>query len=172
MKVKPTKRSYFSGYIYYYIDDISLIPTSSSESPCKEEKQTVSKSDIPTAIKTDSIIPDSSIVLNNIFFETDKAVLLPPSFAELDKLVKYLATHKIYLIALSGYTDNEGSESHNQKLSEARAQSVSGYLILKGIEKTRVTFAGFGSNNPIAPNDKSEGRQKNRRVEFKLTLAK
>ena len=71
-------------------------------------------------------------------------------------------------IEISGHTDNVGSDSFNQKLSEDRAKSVARYIILKGIPRERIDFVGYGESEPIASNDTSEGRKENRRVEFKI----
>lgn len=173
--VRQNMHNYFNGYAYYYIDDVSVMPASQSKVCGISYDTVINLSQLDTAqpaTKTDSIVPDSSIVLKNIFFETDKAVLLTPSFKELDKLVAYLASHPAYSIFLSGYTDNTGIEPHNHQLSEARAESVAYYLQTKGIAQNRISYAGFGSSHPIAGNDTPEGRQKNRRVEFRLTKTK
>ena len=71
-------------------------------------------------------------------------------------------------IEISGHTDNVGAEDYNQKLSQERAQSVADYLIGKGIESTRLKAIGYGEGRPIAFNGDEEGRQTNRRVEFKV----
>lgn len=108
------------------------------------------------------------IRLNNIFFETAKAQLLPESYAELDKLTETLENNSSLNIKISGHTDDIGSEEDNQKLSEQRAQSVYNYLIKKGIKKSRLSFSGYGENKTIANNSSEEGRQLNRRVEFEI----
>ena len=71
-------------------------------------------------------------------------------------------------IELSGHTDNKGSATYNLKLSESRAKSVVDFLISTGIEKTRLTFKGYGFLKPISSNETEEGRQQNRRTEFKV----
>ena len=105
------------------------------------------------------------VVLNNIFFETNKAVLKTESFPELDKLVSVLNKSQM-VIDIRGHTDNEGDEKKNQLLSEERAKAVVDYLVSKQINKNRLFYKGFGSSKPIASNNTKEGRQKNRRVEF------
>jgi outer membrane protein OmpA-like peptidoglycan-associated protein len=74
-------------------------------------------------------------------------------------------------IEISGHTDNKGSDEYNKNLSNLRAKSVLDQLILSGIEASRLTSIGFGEEKPIATNDTEEGRQLNRRTEFKV-LAK
>jgi len=108
------------------------------------------------------------IVLNNIFFETGRYELLSASYAELDELLLYLAEHLSVKIEISGHTDNTGTDTDNQTLSENRARAVAEYLILKGISKERISSKGYGSAKPVAENDSEEGKQKNRRVEFTI----
>ena len=72
-------------------------------------------------------------------------------------------------IELSGHTDNTGEPDFNQQLSEQRAQKVKSYLVDKGINESRLTAIGFGSTRPISSNDTEEGREQNRRTEFRIT---
>jgi len=110
----------------------------------------------------------TKIVLNNIFFDFDKATLRPESTSELERLYKLLIDIPTLTIEISGHTDNVGSATYNQKLSENRAKSVVDYLIGKGIPISRLTFKGYGLTQPVAPNTTEEGRQLNRRTEFKI----
>ncbi len=110
----------------------------------------------------------SKIVLNNIFFDFNEATLRPESVSELDRLYKLMDETPTLRIEISGHTDNVGSKSYNKKLSEKRAKSVVDYLVDKGIDKSRLAFAGYGFAQPIASNDTPMGRQKNRRTEFKV----
>lgn len=107
-------------------------------------------------------------VLRNIYFDYDKATLRPESKDELDRLVTLLKTLPALKIEISGHTDNRGSEEYNLKLSFDRARSVVDYLIAAGIESQRLTYKGYGFSQPIASNETEEGRQLNRRVEFKV----
>lgn len=109
-----------------------------------------------------------SIVLNNIFFDFDKSTLRPESYPELEKLIAFLNEFPTVKIEISGHTDNKGTAAYNKPLSESRAQTVVDYLISKGISKSRLTYAGYGFDRPIATNDTDEGRQLNRRTEFKI----
>lgn len=111
----------------------------------------------------------SRIVLRNIFFDFDKATLRSESTAELDRLINLLTTYPNLKIEISGYTDSKGSQAYNQKLSESRSKSVVDYLIAHGIASARLTYKGYGMDNPIATNETDEGRQLNRRTEFKIT---
>lgn len=108
------------------------------------------------------------IVLNNIFFDFNKSTLRQESISELARAVDLLNNMTSLQIEISGHTDNVGSQGYNQKLSEARAKSVVDHLISKGIEKKRLTFKGYAFSQPIANNDSEEGKQMNRRTEFKV----
>lgn len=110
----------------------------------------------------------ATVVLRNIFFDFGKATLRPESQNELDRLVKLMTEMPNLKIEISGHTDNVGSAQFNKSLSERRAKAVVDYLIEKGISPTRLTYKGYGFDMPIAPNDTEEGRQQNRRVEFKI----
>jgi outer membrane protein OmpA-like peptidoglycan-associated protein len=110
----------------------------------------------------------AKIVLKNIFFDYAKATLRSESFAELDRLLKMLNDFPTMRIEISGHTDNQGSLATNEKLSAARAKAVVDYLIAKGISASRLESAGYAFKQPIASNDTEEGRQQNRRVEFKV----
>ena len=109
------------------------------------------------------------IVLRNIFYDFDKSTLRPQSIAELDRLTKLLEMNPTIRIEISSHTDNVGSAAYNEKLSTNRALSVVNYLVdKKGINKDRLEYKGYGFKEPIAPNDSDQGRQLNRRTEFKI----
>ena len=106
---------------------------------------------------------------SNILFGFDKSLLSFDAKANLDKLVTVLNEYKDTDIELQGHTDNKGSESYNQNLSEKRAETVSGYLAAKGINPGRLNIKGFGESAPKYDNDTETGRTQNRRVEFLIT---
>jgi outer membrane protein OmpA-like peptidoglycan-associated protein len=109
------------------------------------------------------------IVLKNIFYDFDKSTLRPQSIAELERLTKLLEVNPRMRIEISSHTDNVGSAAYNEKLSANRALSVVNYLVdKKGIKKDRLEYKGYGFTQPIAPNDSDQGRQLNRRTEFKI----
>ncbi|GAB4329771.1 MAG: hypothetical protein Kow00127_22100 [Bacteroidales bacterium] len=110
----------------------------------------------------------SSIVLNNIFFDFNKATLRDESKAELEQIKRVMEENPQIRIEISGHTDNIGSAAYNQKLSEQRAQAVVQYLIAAGVSPDRMEYKGYGMSQPVASNDTEEGRQKNRRTEFKI----
>jgi len=108
------------------------------------------------------------IVLKNIFFDPNKFDLKPESGAELDEVVQLLKDNPTLKIQISGHTDNSGKPADNIKLSEARARSVTAYLIARGIIPARLSPKGWGDTQPIADNSTSEGKAKNRRTELKV----
>jgi len=110
----------------------------------------------------------STIVLNNIFYDFDKSTLRNESVNELDKLADLLTQNNTITIELSSHTDGKGAEDYNVRLSQARAQSVVDYLKGKGIPESRLIPKGYGKSKPVATNETEEGRQLNRRTEFKI----
>lgn len=108
------------------------------------------------------------VVLKNIFFATNEFSLLNESKAELNKLVEFLTKNKTIKIEIGGHTDNVGSDDLNKKLSENRAKSVYEYLQNAGIDRSRLSYKGYGSSKPISPNTTEAGRAENRRTEFKI----
>jgi outer membrane protein OmpA-like peptidoglycan-associated protein len=110
----------------------------------------------------------NKIVLNNVFYDFDKASLRSESISELERLVSLLNENPTMKIELGSHTDGKGADDYNQKLSQARAQSVVDFLSGKGINKDRLVAKGYGKSMPIATNDTEEGRQMNRRTEFKI----
>ena len=110
----------------------------------------------------------SVVRLNNVFFDFDKWDLRPESFVELDRVVKLLSENPAIEIEMSAHTDSKGSDDYNFKLSDNRAKSVKEYILSKGIAASRITSQGYGETKPVATNDTDDGRQLNRRVEFKI----
>ena len=109
-----------------------------------------------------------TFVLRNVFFDFDKSTLKKESEVELNKLVDYLTSNKGIKIEIGGHTDNQGSQTYNEKLSNDRAKAVYDYLVNKGIDSNRMSYKGYGLNKPIASNDTEEGRALNRRTEFTI----
>jgi outer membrane protein OmpA-like peptidoglycan-associated protein/tetratricopeptide (TPR) repeat protein len=119
-------------------------------------------------IELQPIERNASVVLKNIFFETNRYELTPASLVELDKLVVLLAENPTISIEISGHTDNIGKAETNLLLSENRAKAVVDYLASKKIDAKRLAYKGFGLTNPIADNATEMGRALNRRTEMKI----
>jgi outer membrane protein OmpA-like peptidoglycan-associated protein/tetratricopeptide (TPR) repeat protein len=111
----------------------------------------------------------SNFVFTQVLFESNSYALLPASLPELNKLVQILEENPSMHIQISGYTDNIGKASDNLILSTNRAKSIVNYLSGKGIATERLSYKGFGSDNPIATNETPEGRALNRRTSFTIT---
>lgn len=112
-----------------------------------------------------------NIILNlpsNITFEVDKSDVKPNFLEILGSVALVLQEYKSTMIEVAGHTDSTGSESHNQMLSQQRAQSVSNALVENGVEGVRIDTVGFGETRPTASNKTAAGRQQNRRVELTL----
>ncbi|MFY0689218.1 MAG: PD40 domain-containing protein [Cyclobacteriaceae bacterium] len=124
--------------------------------------------EIVNDIALEPIEKGTKVILNNIFFESGRAELKPISYVELNKAVDLLEDNGTMVIEIGGHTDNLGSDELNLKLSEKRAEAVQQYLVLAGIEETRVRFVGYGETQPIADNTTDDGRAKNRRTEFEI----
>jgi OmpA-OmpF porin, OOP family len=112
--------------------------------------------------------PNASFTLNNLFFDFDSASLNKNSELELARIFELLKANPKIVVEISAHTDDKGSDEYNNKLSQARAESVVKYLIEKGIVKERMVAKGYGKTFPSVPNDSDENRAKNRRVEFKI----
>lgn len=108
------------------------------------------------------------IVLNGIKFDLNKAVIKPQYYPILDEGIALLQKHSDKEVVVEGYTCSMGTDSYNKALSLRRAQAVKGYMVEKGIADSRLTPEGYGEENPVADNATREGREANRRVEFKV----
>ncbi|MDH5381400.1 MAG: OmpA family protein [Cyclobacteriaceae bacterium] len=111
----------------------------------------------------------ANFTLDHIYFETASAQLSPASQQELDRLVDFLELNSNISVEISAHTDNVGSDEYNMRLSDDRAASVTGYLVSRNIDKSRLRSVGFGESQPVVPNDTAENRSKNRRVEMTIT---
>lgn len=114
------------------------------------------------------ILPGESVILRNVFFDTDSYILLPESKIELNRLTTLLKNNPGINIEISGHTDNQGDDAYNLELSLQRAKSVKEYLIQQQIKPERLKHRGYGETLPVMSNDTEDGRSKNRRTEFKI----
>ncbi|HEY0743944.1 MAG TPA: OmpA family protein [Chryseosolibacter sp.] len=107
-------------------------------------------------------------ILRNIYFDYDKAKFKTDSYTELNKLEAMLRNSNVK-VEISGHTDAYGKWDYNRQLSQRRAEAVKDYLTKKGIDPRRIKAVGYGESKPLASNDdEEEGREINRRVEFKV----
>jgi OmpA-OmpF porin, OOP family len=163
---------------YYYFDDVLVRRALPHERVSSKPKTCIPP---PPKIKVEEVATTAEIELSdfqfevgniielrNIYFEFDKSVLLPESKNELDMLMHMLEDYPHMEIEISGHTDNIGSDTYNRKLSEERAKAVVDYLIREKVESKRLTYKGYGASKPVDTNETEAGRQKNRRVEFRV----
>jgi outer membrane protein OmpA-like peptidoglycan-associated protein len=150
---------------YYYVDMVSVVK-SSLDTTRPDETEKVEPD--TTIIEIEKVDRDSSIVLNNIFFEFDESKLLEASFTELDRLNDQLRKFRDLSIVIEGHTDNMGTFEYNISLSLERAKAVADYLVENGLERERISFEGYGYTRPLSDNRTQTGRSLNRRVAFRI----
>ena len=147
---------------YYYIDDVSLRRKITATDSLITSQIPESK---PALVLPDTFVTGQVLEINNIQFQNGSAKLLKISHKALEELVRVLNDHPFMEIQISGHTDNQGNEVANKKLSKKRAKAVYDFLISEGAINP-MTYKGFGSSQPVLPNDTDENKAKNRRVEM------
>ena len=110
------------------------------------------------------------IAMRDVQFDHSKATLRNESFAILNEIAGLMNKYPGYVLKIGGHTDNTGSTTINQRLSQQRAKACYDYLLGQGIASSRMDYAGYGPDRPIADNDTQQGRAMNRRVEFELII--
>lgn len=133
---------------YYFIDDVSVSPA------------IITNNDLAL------LLSGSCYQLNNLNFETDKAVILPESFSELNALADFLKSHPSIDVYIDGHTDKVGTDEHNDQLSKDRAASVRAYLVNAGVREARMKTRGYGETQPIENTENAS--MTNRRVEITI----
>ena len=146
---------------YYYIDLVSLQDANWKENKPKETVIKTKKDDITITLNKD-------YTFQNVIFDFNSWELSKDAKIEINTVYNYLIENQNTKIIISGHTDNVGDREFNQTLSEKRAKSVSEYFINLGLNKSRISFVGYGSEKPIKTNETENGRKINRRVEFKI----
>lgn len=155
--VRVSKEGYFSESRSIKIPEVDKPRTFSKESGYDMDFQLT------------MIEKKKEIVLNNIYYDFDKATLRPDSKIELNKLASMLRETPEVVIQINSHTDERGSNTYNQKLSDRRARSVVDYLISQGIRPVRMISKGYGEEMPLVKNARTEeDHQKNRRTSFKV----
>ncbi|KAA2244786.1 OmpA family protein [Chitinophaga agrisoli] len=156
-KVMAEKENYFSKAIYFNTDELTSLDSLMNPSICLKRFEV-----------------GKPIILKDIYYDYNKAVLRPQSLIVLDTVVAIMQDNPNIIIEMGSHTDSKGTDSYNIKLSQDRAQSCVDYLASKGIPTSRMVAKGYGEARPIAPNtlpngkDNPDGRQLNRRTEFKV----
>jgi outer membrane protein OmpA-like peptidoglycan-associated protein len=114
----------------------------------------------------DRILAEGKFVTTGIRFDVNRATLKPVSMGVINKIAKLMKEHSDINFSVQGHTDSDGDDVSNQKLSEARANSVKNALVDLGIDASRLETKGYGESNPVNENSTPEGKANNRRVEF------
>lgn len=140
---------------YYYIDSVTLHCLD-----CVVEPVPLAETAAPSYAVGDVV------VLNDLYFDFDKSVILQQSYQTLKQLLDLLSRYPKMRIEIQGHTDSQGTPAYNRRLSERRAKAVVDYLVGKGVNPRRLQYKGFGDTQPIATNSTEEGRATNRRVAF------
>ncbi len=125
----------------------------------------VGKEAAPNQMKT-SLKTQCHVALYGVLFDFNKATLQVASDGPLGQVAALMAADPSLKIEVQGHTDNVGGDDYNQKLSDARSNSVMTWLTQHGVAAVRMTAKGYGKTRPIADNNTDEGRMKNRRVEI------
>jgi len=147
-------------------DDTDTCPDQAgTESGCPASTANTATSEERVSESEEQLIVDAGI---NIQFDAGNAVLVGPSREILMEVALVMQRNPEIKLEAHGFTDSAGSAESNRDLSQQRAQACVDVIIEAGIEAKRLKAIGFGEAQPIATNDTAEGRQKNRRVEFKL----
>jgi OmpA-OmpF porin, OOP family len=111
----------------------------------------------------------SQVDFRNLLFDSGSATLLPEAGDHLDNIADILKAFPNVHLDICGYTDNEGNEAQNLRLSRKRAEAIKAELVARGISSDRLTTEGLGDQNPMADNSTEVGRIRNRRVALQVT---
>jgi outer membrane protein OmpA-like peptidoglycan-associated protein len=144
------------GYVGYKMDE-----------QIKELKETTAGSGVDVT----EVDGGEAILVNlpdGVTFDVGSAVIQPNFRTTLDSVGNNLVQYPNSIIDVYGHTDSTGSDAFNQRLSEQRAQSVTNYMVSRGVASTRIRWQGYGETQPIADNGTDFGRARNRRVEIKI----
>ena len=138
---------------YYLVDDVSLRQILPEPEPVISELE----------VEVGQVYR-----LDRIYFAFDKWDLLPESNVQLNQLLDLMNKFPEMTIKIMGHTDSRGTDEYNIQLSDRRSNAVYQYLIAHEINADRLEYEGYGEHVPIDTNETDEGRQMNRRVEFKV----
>lgn len=182
----PSEKPLFDGYFGYNDRDIETryltpppppkaSPETSKPTPAKREapakpETAPNSSPAPAQKKTAPVVISADTlemyIPKNILFVKSKAIMLPASEPELNKLADFLTRNPRYKLVVEGHTDRIGNSAKNMILSKERAQTVAAYLIKKGIAAGRITAIGYGDTRPLIREPEGVANPKNRRVAF------
>lgn len=155
----------FQGYASAEVVDTQVLDRKRTVEALENEIRRQNIQDVQVRISDDGI----SLVLEDIQFGADSAVLLPAEIAKLAKIADILRAYPDNDILITGHTALAGSAAGRQQLSEERAATVGQFLLDRQVrDRSGIMFRGVGADEPVAPNTTEEGRRRNRRVEIKI----
>ncbi|HMP13230.1 MAG TPA: OmpA family protein [Saprospiraceae bacterium] len=151
----------------------STPPTTTPKTPPvvvekKEEPPVVIENKKISELNRADLKEGSTIRLDNLYFEVNKAVITNGSYAVLDEIYAFLSRNPEVIVEIGGHTNGVCDDEYCNRLSTNRAKAVYDYIVKKGIDKNRLQYKGYGRRQPIADNNTPDGRRKNQRVEIKV----
>jgi outer membrane protein OmpA-like peptidoglycan-associated protein len=149
-------------------NDNDGIPDAKDKCPNEPETKNGYKDDDGCPDELPPAIKKFTGVIEGIHFKSGRALILPGSYALLDRAVGVLKDYPDVRLEISGHTDSRGKADHNRDLSQLRADAVKTYFISRGIDANRLTSIGYGADRPVDTNSTDAGRARNRRTEFRL----
>lgn len=161
------------GHSYVVTGDKESYTTTRASVNTMGVKRTDPDDTVSVTIYMDEVVPEYTFMVSNVYYDYDKDELRAQSVASLDTLVQFMVDNPSFTVEIYSFADAKGNDEYNKELSLRRAQSVLDYLQGKGIDPARMIAKGFGESEPAAPNsvdgrDNPEGRQLNRRTEFRI----
>ncbi|HVR63911.1 MAG TPA: OmpA family protein [Polyangia bacterium] len=149
-------------------NDADGIPDDKDKCPNEAEDKDGFQDDDGCPDEVPAAVAKFTGVIKGINFKRNSADIRPSSFAILKKAVQVLKDYPTVMIEISGHTSDEGKRDFNMKLSKERAEAVKAYLVSAGATENRISTVGYGPDKPIADNKTRAGKEKNRRIEFRL----
>ena len=165
------KSFFVNGILFFHFTNkneeiIEPAAVESTEISVSKPDNTSQVTDFVTDIKAGINTEGRSLNFHEILFEYNSDKLMEESRSYVNQILNAMQDIPALSIEVVGHTSKEGAEDYNKTLSLKRAQAVSNYLTANGIDKTRLSVSGMGSENPIADNETEEGKKLNRRIEF------
>ena len=163
------------GHAYVVTGDKEHFTSTRATVSTQNIKRTDPDNGVSVTIYMDTIGLDPNFRVSNVYFDFDKETLRPESVGSLDTLVNFMKDNPSLSVEIYAFADSKGTPEYNKDLSMRRAQSVRNYLSQNGVAADRMFAKPFGESHPAAPNtrngqDFAQGRQLNRRVEFRIVV--
>lgn len=154
----------------YRVFATNTLPTGADKFYIKADRYGVKIKNVRLAAggddKYNKIVTDGKFITHGILFDSNQSAIKPQSMGTLNEIARLMKAHNDLKFEIDGFTDSDGSDDANLKLSQSRADAVKRQLVKMGIEENRLKAKGFGETRPIDKNDSAEGKANNRRVEF------